>query len=339
VLVTEGYMDVVALAQLGFPQAVATLGTACTSTHVQKLLRQTDTVIFSFDGDKAGRRAARRALEACLPQVSDDKVIKFLFLPQEHDPDSYVREFGADAFAQEINDAMPLSQFLLREVTTEHDLSTPEGRARAQYDAKPLLQAMTPTALRLQIVRGLASMTESTPAEIEALFELSKPVSVARKAPPRQGRPEPVGLELQIMRMLVSHPSLSLGLDEAALRAFDHFGGEAGERLRQLVAMAQALGANGTFAALSQQLKESTSEYDGLISEIASEPESDIDQDRVWITSAVRQIKMDVLKQELNQLFSSGLTPDQVSARYREITAQQDLLLREAANDTPAKFA
>jgi DNA primase len=339
VLVTEGYMDVVALAQLGFPQAVATLGTACTSTHVQKLLRQTDTVIFSFDGDKAGRRAARRALEACLPQVSDDKVIKFLFLPQEHDPDSYVREFGAEAFAQEINDAMPLSQFLLREVTTEHDLSTPEGRARAQYDAKPMLQAMTPTALRLQIVRGLASMTESTPAEIEALFELSKPVSVARKAPPRQGRPEPVGLERQIMRMLVSHPSLSLGLDEAALRAFDHFGGEAGERLCQLVAMAQALGANGTFAALSQQLKEATTEYDGLISEIASEPESDIDQDRVWITSAVRQIKMDVLKQELNQLFSSGLTPDQVSARYREITAQQDLLLREAANDTPAKFA
>jgi DNA primase len=102
VLVTEGYMDVVALAQLGFPQAVATLGTACTSTHVQKLLRQTDNVIFSFDGDKAGRRAARRALEACLPQVSDNKTIKFLFLPQEHDPDSFVREFGADAFAQEI---------------------------------------------------------------------------------------------------------------------------------------------------------------------------------------------------------------------------------------------
>ena len=202
VLVTEGYMDVVALAQLGFPQAVATLGTACTSTHVQKLLRQTDNVIFSFDGDKAGRRAARRALEACLPQVSDNKTIQFLFLPEKHDPDSFVREFGGDAFAQEINDAMPLSQFLLREVTGEHDLSTPEGRAATQYDAKPLLQSMTPTSLRLQIVRGLASITESSPAEIESLFELSKPVSVARKAPPRQGRPEPVGLELQIVRIL-----------------------------------------------------------------------------------------------------------------------------------------
>ncbi|MFL6671727.1 MAG: DNA primase [Massilia sp.] len=334
VLVTEGYMDVVALAQLGFPQAVATLGTACTSTHVQKLLRQTDNVIFSFDGDKAGRRAARRALEACLPQVSDNKTIKFLFLPQEHDPDSFVRERGADAFEQEISDAMPLSQFLLREVTAEHDLGTPEGRARVQFDAKPLLQAMAPSALRLQIVRGLASLSVSTPAEIESLFELSKPVAVARKAPPRQGRPEPVGLELQILRILVAHPALALGLDEGALAAFEHFGPEPAERLRQLVAAAQALGANGSFAALSEQLKEAGTEYDRLIAAIASEPESDIDSDRIWITSAVRQIKMNALKTELNQLFSSGLTPDQVSARYREITAQQDLLVREEAADT-----
>jgi DNA primase len=333
VLVTEGYMDVVALAQLGFPQAVATLGTACTSTHVQKLLRQTDTVIFSFDGDKAGRRAARRALEACLPQVTDDKTIKFLFLPQEHDPDSYVREFGADAFAQEIAEAMPLSQFLLREVSTENDNSTPEGRARIQHDAKPLLQSMTPTALRLQIVRGLASLTESTPGEIEALFELSKPVSVARRAPPRQGRPQPVGLELQIMRHLIAHPPLCLELNDAALGAFQHFGAEPAERLMQLVAAGQALGPNGSFAALSQHLKATTSEYDELIAEIASEPESDYDSCRLWLAGAIRQVKMDALKAELDQLFSVGLTPDQLSVRYREITAEQDRLRAEERAD------
>ena len=333
VLVTEGYMDVVALAQLGFPQAVATLGTACTSTHVQKLLRQTDNVIVSFVGDKAGRRAARRALDACLPQVSDDKTIKFLFLPQEHDPDSFVRERGAEAFEQEIHDAMPLSQFLLREVTQEHDLDTPEGRAHAQFEAKPLLQAMSPSALRLQIVRGLASMTQSTPAEIESLFELSKPVSVARRAPPRQGRPVPVGLERQILRILVSHPHLALLLDEAALACFDHFGEESADRMRHLVLTAQALGEGGTFAALSQLLTEETTEYDQMIAEIGAEPESEVDADRIWLLSAVRQIKMDALKQELNQLFSSGLTPDQVSTRYREITAQQDVLAREAAAD------
>jgi DNA primase len=337
VLVTEGYMDVVALAQLGFPQAVATLGTACTSTHVQKLLRQTDTVIFSFDGDKAGRKAARRALEACLPQVTDNKTIKFLFLPAEHDPDSFVRERGFEAFEQEIHEAMPLSQFLLREVSGDHDLSAPEGRARVQFDAKPLLQAMTPSSLRLQIVRGLASITQSTPAEIEALFELAKPVSVARRAPPRQGRPQPVGLELQILRHLVAHPPLSLELDDAALQAFDHFGLESAERLRQLVAAGQALGPGGGFAALSQHLKEGGVEYDGLIAEIASEPESDLDSVKAWLVATVRQLKLDALKLELSQLFSSGLTADQMGVRYREITSIQNQLSLEEAAEKAAR--
>ncbi|WP_247365000.1 DNA primase, partial [Ralstonia pseudosolanacearum] len=145
VLVVEGYMDVVALAQLGFANAVATLGTACTPVHVQKLLRQVDTVIFSFDGDAAGRRAARRALEACLPHVTDNKIVKFLFLPPEHDPDTFIREEGTEAFAAEVRNAMPLSRFLLQAVTEDLDLRQPEGRARAQYEAKPCLLYTSPS--------------------------------------------------------------------------------------------------------------------------------------------------------------------------------------------------
>jgi DNA primase len=195
---------------------------------------------------------------------------------------------------------------------------------------------MTPTSLRLQIVRGLASMTESTPAEIEGLFELAKPVAVARKAPPRQGRPQPVGLELQILRLLVSHPPLSLELNESALLAFNYFGTEAAERLVQLVAAGQALGPNGGFAALAQHLKETSPEYDDLIAEIAAEPESDFDSVKLWLSGAVRQIKQDALKQELSQLFSSGLTSDQMGIRYREITAEQDRLRAEDdADKTP----
>ena len=330
VLVTEGYMDVVALAQMGFPQAVATLGTACTTHHVQKLLRQTDTVIFSFDGDKAGRRAARRALEACLPHVTDNKTIKFLFLPTEHDPDSYVRAHGQEAFEQEIHEAMPLSQFLVKEAVGEHDLQSPEGRARAQFDAKPMLQAMTPTSLRLQIVRGLAQLTQTTPSEIEVLFELVKPVAIARQAPPRSGRPMPVGLELQIVRLLVAHPPFALDIDAAALAAFQYFGAEPAERLAQLVASAQSLGPNGSFAAFAQHLKSQGDEYDGIISELVKAPEPDIDAVRLELRGVIRQVKSDSLKQELNQLFAAGLSSDEVGVRYRELTAQQEQLLREA---------
>jgi DNA primase len=333
VLVTEGYMDVVALAQLGFAQAVATLGTACSATHVQKLLRQTDEVVFSFDGDKAGRRAARRALDASLPFVTDDKVIKFLFLPSEHDPDSYIRELGADAFAQQIGDAMPLSEFLIKEVSGDSDVSTPEGRARIQFDAKPLLQAMSASSLRLQIVRMLASLTLTTPAEIEALFELSSPVARNRVAPPRSNRTQPVGLPLQMMRLLVMHPALAADMDQAALDAVAQAAPEHAELLLQLAAAGRALGAHANFAALAEYLRADESgggtDFGDLIKEIAVESESDLDAARLEMAGAIRQIKKQLLKSALTQLMSSGLPSEEISVRYRVLQQQQDQLRRE----------
>jgi len=173
VLVCEGYMDVVALAQLGFPNAVATLGTACTANHVRMLLRQTDKVVFSFDGDSAGQRAAQRALEACLPLMSDDKEIRFLFLPTEHDPDSYVRAYGAPAFEKVIKEAMSISSFFFKVVSEAHELTTPEGRAHTHHAAKPLLLSMPPIALRTQILRELAIRTNTTPTELETFCGLT----------------------------------------------------------------------------------------------------------------------------------------------------------------------
>jgi len=173
VLVCEGYMDVVALAQLGFPNAVATLGTACTANHVRMLLRRTDRIVFSFDGDAAGQRAAQRALEACLPLMSDDKEIRFLFLPTEHDPDSYVRAYGAPAFEKVIKEAMSISSFFFKIASQDHELTTPEGRAQTHHAAKPLLLSMPPIALRTQILRELAIRTNSTPAELESFCGLT----------------------------------------------------------------------------------------------------------------------------------------------------------------------
>ncbi|MFT5590832.1 MAG: DNA primase [Bradyrhizobium sp.] len=330
VLVTEGYMDVVALAQLGFPQVVATLGTACTAVHVQKLARQTDHVIFSFDGDGAGRRAARRALEASLPYAADNKTIKFLFLPSEHDPDSYVREHGTVGFEQQVQDAMPLSQFLLKVVSEENDLSTPEGRAKVQFEAKPLLQAMPASSLRLQIVRGLAQLTQTTPTEIETLFELASPAARVRAAPPRGKRTAPVGLELQVMRLLVAHPVLACELDQDALDAMLHFVPDSAVMLMQLVVAGQEMGEQASFAMLSEHLRAAGPEFDGMIAEVAAEPESDRDAARLELAGAVRQTKMKVLKAELDQLAASGLGHDEARTRYRELTQKQEQLRREA---------
>ena len=155
-LVVEGYMDVVALAQWGYPNAVATLGTACTADHVTKLFRFTDAVVFSFDGDAAGRRAAGKALEATLALASDTRSVRFLFLPPEHDPDSYIRELGPAAFEQALAQAVPLSEQLVKHASADADLGSAEGRAKMLSQARPLIALLPDGLLREQLTASLA---------------------------------------------------------------------------------------------------------------------------------------------------------------------------------------
>ena len=322
VLVTEGYMDVVALAQYGFEQAVATLGTACTATHVQKLLRQTDNVIFSFDGDAAGRRAARRALEASLPHASDSRSLKFLFLPTEHDPDSYVREHGTSQFEQLVQDATPLSQFLLSEVTEGKDLGTAEGRARAQFDAKPLIQSMPPSGLRLQLLRQLAQLTDSTPQELESLFELGRSTPAGRAPAPAVKRRPPVELERQVLRLLLAHPAMHDILDSKALDLIAQSAPDEGATLRAVVEVAARLPDGASLAVLSEALREQGVELGSLVAEIAAESPSEPDLARRELAGAIRQTKMKSLKSELESLASAGLASDSAKARYREVSVE-----------------
>lgn len=174
-LVTEGYMDVVALAQWGFPNSVATLGTACTQEHVSKLLRFTDMVVFSFDGDPAGKRAARKALEVALPYATDSRSIKFLFLPHEHDPDSYIREYGAEAFARFVANATPLSRYLIEAARANCDLDSAEGRAQFAAAARPLWQALPQGVLQAQLLGEIATLVNIGEKELMRLWEAATP--------------------------------------------------------------------------------------------------------------------------------------------------------------------
>jgi DNA primase len=204
-IVVEGYLDVVALAQHGVSNAIATLGTATTVTHVQKLFRQAERIVFCFDGDSAGRKAAWRALENSLELLSEQKSIAFAFLPERDDPDSFVRKHGGEAVDRLVSQATPLSDFLLRELVGRCDLASAEGRAKLVADAKPLLGRLQSSLLRLQLVKRLAQASGFSQAEVEQSCALR---SAVRPAPARVPRQAP-SLLRPLLRLLLQKPQLA----------------------------------------------------------------------------------------------------------------------------------
>jgi DNA primase len=189
VLVVEGYMDVVALAQFQIGYAVATLGTATTPVHVAKLLRLADEIVFCFDGDAAGRKAARRALEVGLPVAPDNKPIKFLFLPEGEDPDTFVRKHGKEEFERRVHTAETLSQFLLSELRSGADLETFEGRARFVSAAQPHIQKVTAPILRIQLINAIAEIGKISQDELKQLLKLPESSRFRGPAPARTSAP------------------------------------------------------------------------------------------------------------------------------------------------------
>ncbi len=208
VVVVEGYMDVVALAQSGIAYAVATLGTSTTPFHVQKLLKQSDHVFFCFDGDKAGRKAAWRALENSLPLLADGKELSFLFLPQGEDPDSFVRKNGKEAFESLLTDALPLSTFLVNELKSKANLGTEEGRARFLHEAKPYLSKIEAPNLGLMLRKRIAHIAEIDTAELEGLFGV-KLVARSEKTPPRKNPGKSLNVIRKLMELLLYLPALA----------------------------------------------------------------------------------------------------------------------------------
>ncbi|MDE2145319.1 MAG: DNA primase [Burkholderiales bacterium] len=259
-LVVEGYMDVVALAQAGWGNAVATLGTACTADHVQKLFRFTDSVVFAFDGDAAGRRAAARALEAALPHASDLRTVRFLFLPPEHDPDSYVRELGPDAFGQALAQAVPLSRQLVEQAAADADLGTAEGRARLLAQARPLWTALPDGALKRQLLPELARAGALEPGALSELWGLQ-----ARPPAPKQGplqllrrgamRMPPSGPADVALRLLLQHSDWWERLPADDQQLLHGLGGTHGEVVQWLEQQLVEHGAQ-TWAGLDEAMHE-----------------------------------------------------------------------------------
>ena len=218
VLVVEGYMDVVVLSQYGIEYAVATLGTATTSRHVQKLLRQTDNIIFCFDGDDAGRKAAWRALENSLAQFVDGKNIGFLFLPDGEDPDSYVQKFGKDSFEELISQALPLSVFLFQGLSEGISLQTSEGRTRLVENAKPLLAQVAAPILSLMLIKRLAELSGINQDELESLLQIRRVSSSSPRG--RILRPNPVSPCRWLIQVLLHNPGYASKLDRKLLSEY-----------------------------------------------------------------------------------------------------------------------
>lgn len=215
VVVVEGYMDVVALAQHGIEYAVATLGTATTPVHIAKLTRQTDNIIFCFDGDAAGRKAAWRAAMNALPALTDGLKLSFLFLPPEHDPDTYVREFGREGFESALSGALTLSAYVMQELSERHDLGSQEGRVRFLNDAKPVLQQVQAQGFNLMLRKRVAELAGVAQAEVETLLKLEmprRPHQALAKAPRRAPT-----LSRKLMQLLMLRPALAQQIDAEML--------------------------------------------------------------------------------------------------------------------------
>ena len=170
VLVVEGYMDVAALAQHDIRNVVATLGTATTQFHIKKLMRYTQEIVFCFDGDHAGKEAAWRALNNALEALNDNLNLKFLFLPDNHDPDSYVRENPKEAFTKMVDAALPFSEYLIKYLTEKNNLASQEKKVKFLNEVEPILKKINASKLKLLIRKKIAALLDLDTADMNQIF-------------------------------------------------------------------------------------------------------------------------------------------------------------------------
>jgi DNA primase len=328
-LVVEGYMDVVALAQSGFANAVATLGTACTADHVHKLFRFTDSVVFSFDGDAAGRRAAGRALEAALPHASDLRTVRFLFLPPEHDPDSYVREHGPSAFEACVAAAVPLSRQLCAQAAEDTDLTTAEGRSRMLAQARPLWNALPDGALKRQLLHELSRQSQLEPSDLASLWGAQGSTAARSRpaGPPpalaqplrRSGRRAPAAPADLALKLLLRHSDWWERLGAEDHQLLHELGGDHGPVIAWLERQLTEHGPQ-TWAALEAMLAAETWAEPARIWAQAGDPDEEQGFDD--LQRVVHRLWIDHLGEQARQLAASGAVERADLDRLRALHGQ-----------------
>jgi len=212
ILVVEGYLDVASLSQHGVEPSVATLGTATTAEHIRRLTRISDCVIFCFDGDRAGRKAAWRALETALPHAGGKVELKFLLLPEGQDPDSFVRENGAEALRGLLLSAKQLSEFMLEELQTQVDLHSADGRSRLTTLVGPLLKQLPVGVYRELVLDQLADLVGLKPQRLEALITVPVQTTTLPRAPQPHAQRNP--LVRKAITLVLHHPAAAAQLGQ-----------------------------------------------------------------------------------------------------------------------------
>jgi len=233
-VVVEGYMDAVALARNGIDFSVATLGTATTGDHLNRLFRITENAYFAFDGDRAGKKAAWRALENALPQIREGRQIRFVFLPEGHDPDSFVNEKGADAFVKLMDAGLPLSEFLIQELSSQVDMDSIDGRAKLAEMARPLVSKIPTGVYRELLIESLAEAVGLTGTKLEKMMAAGQSGSDQvrhdgpraarrRRQPAASGGPSVVR---RAITLILNHPESGQKLDIEKLAGVQRAGVE-----------------------------------------------------------------------------------------------------------------
>ncbi|WP_071057993.1 DNA primase [Pelistega sp. MC2] len=349
VLVVEGYMDVVSLAQLGLANAVATLGTATSEEHIKKLMRVTHKIVFSFDGDKAGRRAAWKALTISLPLLRDDIAIRFLFLPEEHDPDTYIREFGQAQFREQIEQSLSLSGFLISELQHQFNLNEIEGRTAGLHEIRPLLVSIPESSMmRLQIEKeiakvlllthdelkhdlqqyqhnqstkvvsradGYAPEIDQTAAQIFSDLPYARDNRKTHKKTTRNTMHQVDPLGMRIFRLVIHHPEILKHITDRQIELLSQQG------QYQLVAEFLALCLRESSAELRviQPKLEGMDEIQRIVSAVSHDSLSQqvLDDPLAEWQGVINKVEIESLTHTINQLMLEGLQDDSQKKRYR----------------------